>query len=1661
VLAGAALLIVLTAAGAGAAPNLRSSSGIGPTASLRGGVLVVTDSPGTASRILVRAEVGGRVQVASASGPNAAFRQVGGATGVRGVVVRAGAGDDAIRVVGLRLTRGLVVRGGEGADRLSVRDVVSTGSAGAGLTGRNLASAVVRGGRFNGNGGAGIDLRDAGDIRLTGVVAQRNTTGVIFATSTSCNDTAGNFSANANHGIAAVDCASMTLTRTVADDNDADNNNVGDGVNVVDGGDAGTLAVTGDLVVRGVRFRDTDGTIGADFHQERGLFASVVGGAVTFDNSTGVIQSNIVTGNEQDGVTIVDGGTTATFAHGTFSDNGLLAGHDGIDVAGLSSLLTLNGPTVNGNRTDGVRAHIVGGVTWTNGSATGNGNTGAEIDNVATNVNVSGASLSNNAVFFSGGDGLAVNFASGVVLDSATATGNDAGLFLMNITSLADTDGTYSSNKNHGIKLVDVSGSVTLTRTTAQNNDANGDSTGDGVNATDGADGNLVAIGDNLNVTGGSFIRVAPGSQRHGIFVVGNGAGNGIEDDASFTASGPTSVTVTGNSADGVSIDGADAASFSGGAYSSNGDDGIDLNASGDITLNGITASSNNSDGVEAGFSTTMFAMGSTFSNNGSEGLDAFHFSSTTLSDLTLSGNVSVSGGVRSTDTPNLAYTTSVGVTSDIVAVTGTQIHRTSPAQQLISYSDVVNLLVATGAGDDTVTASGITLAGQLSLDGGIGTDVVTLSSTNIAGGSADGLRGSSLEAVAISSSSFTDNADDGIELLSSGAVALAGVTATGNAGTGVVVNGAISFSDTDGTYATNFDHGIALTDVAGDVTLTRTVADDNDANVGGTGDGVNAADGADAGTDAIGGNLLVRGARFRDTATTGVQRRGLFVNAIAGAATFQDSTGVVQSNVVTGNLLSGVAVANGGTTATFENGTYSSNGQHGIGLASLSGAATVTGVTAQDNLQDGVNLNGASNVFFTGGAFTGNTQEGVDASNVTSLSISGVSLSGNGTVGAKVQTAIALNYTTSSTPSADTVVVTSTQFQRSVPFQQEITYAGVTNLNLAAGAGQDIFTMKSEGASSEATLDGGAGADEFQFDNTAAASVGQVAIAEAGGCVDGDALNFALLSPGVTLNLGVTTAQAVNANLQLRMITADGIQDVLGTPVGDTITGNGCDNEIFGSGGTDELTGGSGDDTITAGGSPDTATGSAGDDLFVWNAGDGNDVVNGDADVDTLQFNGANGPEIMGVGPNGGRVTLTRNVGAIVMDIGTTEAIEVNALDGDDSLSVVPLAATSVTYDGGPPAASDSLSFDGGCTAVVEGPGSITPAGAQPVTHTNVESVSIASAIRLSQSVFSAVEDAGPAAIDLSRIAGNGSASVDFDASDGTADSSDYTPTSTSVSFDGPETTQAVQIPLTADADPEPDETVILDLGNPSAGTHLCEPDAGVLTIEDDDGADLRVTMTDSPDPVKVGAKLTHKVTVRNIGNVADTNVVMGYQLPDGALFVGANSNPAGDSCSRSGALVTCTHGTLAAGSTVTFTINVIPTATGSAAASASAAGGVPDVDPSNDADETTTVVQMPACTINGTAGPDTLTGTPGNDVICGKAGVDDIDGRGGNDVLIGAGRSDTLLGAGGFDVLLGGKGRDVLDSRDGVSANDAVNGGPLSDTCRTDPGDLRTSCP
>ncbi len=285
--------------------------------------------------------------------------------------------------------------------------------------------------------------------------------------------------------------------------------------------------------------------------------------------------------------------------------------------------------------------------------------------------------------------------------------------------------------------------------------------------------------------------------------------------------------------------------------------------------------------------------------------------------------------------------------------------------------------------------------------------------------------------------------------------------------------------------------------------------------------------------------------------------------------------------------------------------------------------------------------------------------------------------------------------------------------------------------------------------------------------------------------------------------------------------------------------------------------------------------------------------------------------------------------------------------------------------------------------------------------------------------------------------------ATVDWATADGTATApSDYTAASGTLTFAPGDSTETLTVLVNGDTSVEPDETFFVNLSNASNAT-LADGQGQGTILNDDLGADLAVTTTDSPDPVQVGSNLTYVVKVQDLGALGATGVTLTETVPPGPTVV--SITPSQGSCSGTGT-VTCSLGSVASGGQATVTVVVRPTSVGSGTITntASATGNEPDPNGSNNSSsESTTVVPNAAgCTIVGGGGADTLTGTSGDDVICGGGGNDTIRGNGGNDTLRGEAGNDTLFGGLGNDTFDGGIGNDTVSfAETGVTSGSTVD--------------------
>jgi uncharacterized repeat protein (TIGR01451 family) len=155
-----------------------------------------------------------------------------------------------------------------------------------------------------------------------------------------------------------------------------------------------------------------------------------------------------------------------------------------------------------------------------------------------------------------------------------------------------------------------------------------------------------------------------------------------------------------------------------------------------------------------------------------------------------------------------------------------------------------------------------------------------------------------------------------------------------------------------------------------------------------------------------------------------------------------------------------------------------------------------------------------------------------------------------------------------------------------------------------------------------------------------------------------------------------------------------------------------------------------------------------------------------------------------------------------------------------------------------------------------------------------------------------------------------------------------------------------------------------ISTFGEDDAGeAYLADLSGGVIYHITDanspSGADLRVSLSDAPDPVVVNTNLTYSLTITNNGPSSTANVKISTTLPSGTTFVSATASQG--SCSGT-ATVTCQLNTLANGATATVTVVVAPTATGGLSLTAATSGDESDPTSGNNSATAVTTVSSSA---------------------------------------------------------------------------------------------------
>ena len=597
---------------------------------------------------------------------------------------------------------------------------------------------------------------------------------------------------------------------------------------------------------------------------------------------------------------------------------------------------------------------------------------------------------------------------------------------------------------------------------------------------------------------------------------------------------------------------------------------------------------------------------------------------------------------------------------------------------ELTSFANPTNsLTINLGDGGDTITLNALdsTFNVDLTIAGGAGADSIIVNAITGAGtynfgggGSNDSLTGPSGAAFAFSGAAT--GTVDGDSFTSIETVVSGGGATTFTYNAGVTNFGTITGDGDDVVNLGDGDDAVAMSGAnAGSINTTDTFSAIGTIN----GD-------AQAGADTITGTS---GAAFAFTGagagTVDSVTFGGFETAISGggATTFTYNAGVANFGTITGdgddtvNLGDGVdaVVMSGANAGTINGDTFTAIGT----LAGDAGTDTITGTSgaafaftgAGAGTVDSVTFSSIETAISGGGATTFTYNAGVanfgtitgDGDDVVNLGdgVDAVVMSGanagsinttdtftaigtlNGDAGADTITGTsgaAFAFTGAGAGTVDSVTFSSIETAISGGGATTFTYnAGVTNYGTITGDGDDVVNL-------------GDGDDVVVLSGTNAGSINTTDTFTAIGTLNGDAGTDSLTGDDANRTWTITGADAGN------------------------LTGGVAFNNFA------NVTGGSQDDdfTVNFGASVSgTLSGGAG----------GTDTVlfNGDGAGNTIDVNSAVGDTI----DVDGNSTLIANIDAVTID----------ALGGDDAITVAPSADYTVAVDGGAEAAADTFDLD------------------------------------------------------------------------------------------------------------------------------------------------------------------------------------------------------------------------------------------------------------------------------------------------------------------------------------------------------------------------------
>ncbi len=1002
--------------------------------------------------------------------------------------------------------------------------------------------------------------------------------------------------------------------------------------------------------------------------------------------------------------------------------------------------------------------------------------------------------------------------------------------------------------------------------------------------------------------------------------------------------------------------------------------------------------------------------------------------------------------------------TAEAGVAAAVTASVAAGNETTPDAAQSVVLTTATNNST-TGSGDDTFSATPATLTTGDTLDGGAGSDTLTVAADLTAAAAVGGFTLTNIETAQV-------NVTDGD---------------TGNAHvlTANMLNSSATTITTSGLSTTTNSDGVTYNNVAAGTTINLNSATNLDVTA-------NFVAAATAGTTALGTPDTVTVTLNGNTATAAADGvltigTGFETIDITSSGTASSLGDIVTSTATTMNV-SGTAnltvrsaldatletidasTMTGALAITTANDTSGQNtAVAGVDVVDV----TITGGSGNDTIT--ATANAADNeLLITTGAGDDTVVIGATPGNATATNAGDTLTGGAGTdtlsaavnlVDDTITTALTgvsgfetLNLSTSG-GGGDTVTVANVSSDITRVNISAVTAGAGLTVNWAANGTIGLNVAASITAGDTLTVDSGTGtSDALTITNML--TTGQMASATSGitttdfetvtlntgayttaaaqliGAINvgANTLNIAG-SNGLTTTAtnGIITATTIDASAMtgalvmnvaaasVTTITGGSAADTLLGDAASTINGGAGNDSITGGSGNDTLNGDAGDDTLTTGAGTDTTNGGAGDDTLTYGANvSANDVIGGGAGTDTLSMTNASVITLGALGITAAntfntnltgveRVTITDDLDATgdSFDFGRVDGIQyvtLNDINGDQTISGIASGATIVqaaAYD----TATDTLT-------------------------TTVTSAAAGSADTLNMTLaVSGTTDFGVQGIaDVETL--------NLVASEATASS----------------TVQALTIGLslsataTASGGSGADQSVII------TGTESLTIDTAVAADVIDASGMTTAAVTDSGLTMGAAYTATATITGQTITGTGKVDVLRGSTGADtitaggGADTIHANAGGdtidggAGTDTFVNTGMVGAVEGTGAGtstgivinmGTTALTGANVVGTSTQYLSGSLSSveAGKVAYLyaaEASTNSAAVDTISNIENIDLSGANGINYVVGSAAANTFTGGSGVDTISGGAGNDSITGAGGNDALTGGAGVDTFV-----------------------------------------